>query len=58
MKTDAMAIETQSEDTAKRYEAYGFDVAEVKEGHNVEKILEAYERAKRSTSGRYACGDG
>jgi len=49
---DAMAIETQSEDTAKRYEAYGFEVTEVKEGNNIERILQAYEHAKNSTSGR------
>nr|A6YB01.1 RecName: Full=Transketolase; Short=TK [Physarum polycephalum]ABQ23348.1 transketolase [Physarum polycephalum] len=49
---DAMAIESQSEDTAKRYEAYGFEVVTVKEGHNIERILEAYEHAKNSTSGK------
>jgi transketolase len=49
---DAMAIETQSEDTAKRYEAYGFDVVTVKEGDNIARILEAYEHAKKSTSGK------
>ena len=50
---DAMAIETQSEDTAKRYEAYGFEVVTIKEGHNMDRILEAYEHAKHSTSGKY-----
>jgi transketolase len=49
---DAMAIESQSEDTAKRYEAYGFDVIYVQEGQNIEKIYEAYEKAKNSTSGK------
>lgn len=49
---DAMAVETQSEDTAKRYESYGFDVTIVAEGNNMEKILEAYEKAKNSTSGK------
>jgi transketolase len=49
---DAMAIETQSEDTAQRYAAYGFEVQEVKEGQNLERILEAYEKAKNSTSGK------
>src|SRR5205823_4887065 len=32
---DAMAAVTQSEDTAKRFEAYGFDVQHV-DGHNME----------------------
>lgn len=49
---DAMAIETQSEDTGKRYESYGFDVQVVKEGHNFEHIFAAYEKAKNTTSGR------
>lgn len=49
---DAMAIETQSEDTAKRYESYGWEVQIVKEGHDMEKILAAYEKAKNTTSGR------
>lgn len=49
---DAMAIESQSEDTGKRYEAYGFDVIHVQEGQNIQKVLEAYEKAKNSTSGR------
>ncbi len=47
-----MAVETQSEDTGKRYESYGFDVQTVKEGQNLEKILEAYERAKNANTGR------
>jgi len=47
-----MAVETQSEDTGKRYESYGFDVQTVKEGHNLDMILEAYEKARTTTSGR------
>jgi len=49
---DAMAIESQSEDTAKRYEAYGFDVTLVHEGQNLQKIHEAYEKARHATTGR------
>jgi transketolase len=49
---DAMAIETQSEDTLKRYEAYGFDVQLVKDGHNMEALLSAYQRAKNANTGR------
>ncbi len=48
---DAMAKETQSEDTMKRYEAYGFDVQRV-DGHNMEEFLAAFEKAKNATSGR------
>jgi len=49
---DAMAFESQSEDTAKRYESYGFDVTIVQEGQNIEKIFDAYQKAKSSTTGR------
>lgn len=48
---DAMADKTQSEDTAARYQAYGFDVQTV-DGHNLEAFLAAYERAKGATSGK------
>src|SRR3954463_15068076 len=37
---DAMACKTQSEDTAKRFEAYGFDVQKI-DGQNMEAFLEA-----------------
>jgi transketolase len=49
---DAMAIETQSENTAKRYEAYGFDVQIVEKGHDLSEIHQAYEKAVNSTSGK------
>jgi len=49
---DAMASETQSEDFRKRYEAYGFETHLVKEGNNIEAILQAYEAAKNSKSGK------
>ena len=48
---DAMAKETQSEDTAKRFEAIGFDVQTI-DGHEMEVFLAAYERAKHAGSGK------
>ncbi len=48
---DAMAKETQSEDTAKRFEAIGFDVETI-DGHEMEAFSAAYERAKHSGSGK------
>lgn len=48
---DAMADQTQSEDTAARYEAYGFDVQTV-DGHDIKAFLAAYAQAKGATSGK------
>jgi transketolase len=48
---DAMAAVTQSEDTAKRFEAYGFDVVTV-DGHNLEEFQRALLEAKRQDNGR------
>jgi transketolase len=48
---DAMAKLSQSEDTAQRFSAYGFDVQQV-DGHNMEEFLAVFEKAKRATSGR------
>jgi transketolase len=48
---DAMAKETQSEDTAKRFEAIGFDVQTV-DGHDMDMFLAAYDRAKAAGSGK------
>jgi transketolase len=42
---DAMALFTQSEDTAARFKAYGWDVQEV-DGQNMEAVFAAYEKAK------------
>ncbi len=42
---DAMAKATQSEDTAKRYEAYGWDVQTV-DGNDMTAFLGAFEKAK------------
>lgn len=48
---DAMAPVSQSEDTAARYRAYGWDVYEI-DGHNIPEIVEVFEKAKAATSGR------
>ncbi|MCS7009074.1 MAG: transketolase, partial [Chthoniobacterales bacterium] len=45
---DAHASMTQSENTALRFEAYGWDVQQI-DGHNMQQILEAYEKAKAAT---------
>ena len=48
---DAMAKETQSEDTAKRLEAEGFDVQTI-DGHEIDAFYAAFERAKKAGSGK------
>ncbi|HYO96211.1 MAG TPA: 1-deoxy-D-xylulose-5-phosphate synthase N-terminal domain-containing protein, partial [Polyangiaceae bacterium] len=48
---DAMAKETQSDDTAKRFEALGFDVVTV-DGHDMEAVYGALERARQGQSGK------
>jgi transketolase len=48
---DAMAKETQSEDTAKRFEALGFDVQTV-DGHEMDAFFSAFLRAKKAGSGK------
>jgi len=48
---DAMAKDTQSEDAAKRFEAIGFDVQTI-EGHDMDLVYAAYERAKNAGSGK------
>lgn len=48
---DAMAEVTQSEDTAERYRAYGFDVYDV-DGHDLEAFAEVFERAKAEDNGK------
>src|SRR5438093_165409 len=48
---DAPAKETQSEDTGKRMEAYGFDVQEI-DGHDMQQFLDAFEVAKRRDNGK------
>jgi transketolase len=48
---DAAAKETQSEDTGKRMEAYGFDVQEI-DGHDMQQFLDALNVAKRRDNGK------
>ncbi len=48
---DAMAKETQSEDSAKRFEAMGFDVETV-DGHEIEALAAALDRARHAGSGK------
>lgn len=48
---DAMAPVTQSEDTAERYKAYGWDVYEI-DGHDLKEIFSTFEKAKAATSGK------
>jgi transketolase len=49
---DAMASKSQSEDTARRYEAYGFEVLHIEKGNDVGAVRETLERARTSKSGR------
>jgi len=48
---DAMAKATQSEDTGKRYEAYGFDVQEI-DGNDMQAFLDAVNIAKERDNGK------
>ena len=48
---DAMAKETQSEDTAKRFEAMEYDVQTI-DGHEMDAFLSAFTRAKNAGSGK------
>ena len=48
---DAAAKETQSEDTGKRMEAYGFDVQEI-DGHDMQEFLDALNVTKRRDNGK------
>jgi transketolase len=48
---DAMAAMSQSENTAQRFQAYGYDVYEV-DGQNMEEFLAVFEKAKAAKSGR------
>ena len=49
---DAMAVQSQSEDTAKRMEAYGFEVFHIEHGNDLREVHEVLSRAKASKSGR------
>jgi transketolase len=48
---DAMAKVTQSEDTAMRFKAYGFDVQEI-DGNDMQQFLDALNIAKERDNGR------
>lgn len=48
---DAMADVTQSEDTAKRFESYGFEVQTV-DGHDLAAFAKAFETAKANDNGK------
>lgn len=48
---DAMAEVSQSEDTAARYAAYGWEVQQI-DGNNISEVVGAVERAKAATSGK------
>src|SRR5216684_200120 len=48
---DAMARETQSEDTGARFKAYGFDLQEIN-GQDMQQFLDALEVAKQRDNGR------
>ena len=47
---DAMASKTQSEDTGKRYEAYGWEVFRIEHGNDLTEIDAVLRKAKASTS--------
>jgi transketolase len=49
---DAMAAKTQSENTAARFKAIGWDVQTIVDGHDLAAILKAFNRAKKAKSGR------
>ena len=48
---DAAAKETQSEDTGKRFQAYGFDVQEI-DGQDMQQFLDALNIAKERDNGK------
>ncbi len=49
---DAMADRTQSENTALRFKAYGWDVQTLADGHDMAAILKALNKAKKAGSGK------
>jgi len=49
---DKMAEFTQSEDVATRYEAYGWDVTTLTDGHDLTAISQAVESAKATDNGK------
>ncbi|MSU69800.1 MAG: transketolase [Opitutaceae bacterium] len=49
---DAMADKTQSENTAMRFKAIGWDVQTVDDGHDMAALLRAFNKAKKAKSGK------
>ncbi|MBI5382694.1 MAG: transketolase [Opitutae bacterium] len=49
---DAMAIKSQSENTALRFKAIGWDVQTLTDGHDLVAIAKAINKAKKAKSGR------
>lgn len=49
---DAPASKTQSEDTGKRFEAYGWEVFHIEHGNDMPQILDVLTKAKASKSGK------
>ena len=49
---DAMAAATQSEDTGKRFQAYGFDVQVLNDGSDMPAFLRALNKAKKRDNGK------
>lgn len=49
---DAMANKTQSEDTGKRFEAYGFEVLRLEKGNDLVEVHRVLTEAKNSKSGK------
>jgi transketolase len=49
---DAMASASQSEDTPRRFEAYGFEVLQLERGNDIDAVREVLSRARASRSGR------
>jgi len=49
---DAMAEKTQSENTAARFKAIGWDVQTLADGHDLAAILKAVNKAKKTKTGR------
>jgi transketolase len=49
---DAMAAKSQSEDTAKRFEAYGYQVLHLEKGNDLAKVHDVLASARASKSGK------
>jgi transketolase len=49
---DAMAAKSQSEDTAKRFDAYGFEVLQLEAGNDIAAVRDVLARARDSKSGK------